>query len=212
MLFTWSSCAAGLSPGFHFLVNFFLWKAQHHGLLSGKCRYLLLTESEDAKPPMPKSPIIRQGTPYTDAAGAVQVATFATAAHVAWDEFWRRRWARKRDSAERAAIFFFFFFLRIQANQCARPTRNKEATRFTLRFLYKVVHKNGRLRKFNRSREIEFNFLTAWTIFMKLGTLVHHVPGYKILPQIFIFLSRDLVMVFQSRKNGVKSSLNFERS
>ena len=27
-----------------------------------------------------------------------------------------------------------------------------------LRFLYKVVHKNGRLRKFNRSREIEFNF------------------------------------------------------
>ena len=35
-----------------------LWKAHHHGLLSGKCRYLLLTESEDAKPPMPKSPII----------------------------------------------------------------------------------------------------------------------------------------------------------
>ena len=26
-------------------------------------------------------------------------------------------------------------------------------------FLYKVVHKNGRLRKFNRSREIGFNFL-----------------------------------------------------
>ena len=59
-------------------------------------------------------------------------ATFATAAHVAWDEFWRRRRERKHDSAERAAIFFFFFFLRIQANQCARPTRNKEATRFTL--------------------------------------------------------------------------------
>ena len=54
-----------------------------------------------------------------------------------------------------------------------------------IRFLYKVVHKNGRLRKFNRSREIEFNFFTAWTIFMKLGTLVHHVPGYKTLPQIF---------------------------
>ena len=64
MLFTWSPCAAGLSPGFYFLVNFFLWKAQHHGLLSGKCRYLLLTESEDAKPPMPKTPIIRQGTLY----------------------------------------------------------------------------------------------------------------------------------------------------
>ena len=56
-----------------------------------------------------------------------------------------------------------------------------------IRFLYKVVHKNGRLRKFNRSREIEFNFLTAWTIFMKLGTLVHHVHGYKFLPQIFYF-------------------------
>ena len=36
--FTWSPCPAGLSPGFHFLVNFFSWKIQHHGLLSGKCR------------------------------------------------------------------------------------------------------------------------------------------------------------------------------
>ena len=52
-------------------------------------------------------------------------------------------------------------------------------------FLYKVVHKIGRLRKFNRSREIEFNFFTAWTIFMKFGTLVQHAPGYKTLPQIF---------------------------
>ena len=52
-------------------------------------------------------------------------------------------------------------------------------------FLYKVVHKIGRLRKFNRSREIEFNFLTAWTISMKFGTLVQHAPGYKTLPQIF---------------------------
>ena len=67
-------------------------------------------------------------------------------------------------------------------------------------FLYKVVHKNGRLRKFNRAWEIEFNLLMAWTIFMKLGTLVHHVHGYKTLPQIFSFLPRDLVMVFQSRK------------
>ena len=79
-------------------------------------------------------------------------------------------------------------------------------------FLYKVVHKIGRLRKFNRSREIEFNFFTAWTISMKFGTLVQHASGYKTLPQIFKFLPRDLVMVFQSRKNGVKSSLNFERS
>ena len=52
-------------------------------------------------------------------------------------------------------------------------------------FLYKVVHKNGRLRKFNRSREIEFNFFTAWTTFMKLGTLVHHVHSYKTMPQNF---------------------------
>ena len=52
-------------------------------------------------------------------------------------------------------------------------------------FLYKVVHKIGRLRKFNRSREIEFNFLTAQTISMKFGTLVQHAPGYKTLPQIF---------------------------
>ena len=56
-----------------------------------------------------------------------------------------------------------------------------------IRFLYKVVHKIGRLRKFNRSREIEVNFFTAWTIFMTLGTLVHHFHGYKMLPQIFNF-------------------------
>ena len=79
-------------------------------------------------------------------------------------------------------------------------------------FLYKVVHKIGRLRKFNRSREIEFNVFTAWTISMKFGTLVQHAPGYNTLPQMFEFLPRDLVMVFQSRKKGVKSSLNFERS
>ena len=35
-----------------------------------------------------------------------------------------------------------------------------------IRFLYKVVHKNGRPRKFNRTREIEFHFFIAWTIFM----------------------------------------------
>ena len=54
-----------------------------------------------------------------------------------------------------------------------------------IRFLYKVVHKNGRPRKFNCSREIKFNFFTDWTIFMKLGTLVHHVYGYKTWPQTF---------------------------
>ena len=47
---------------------------------------------------------------------------------------------------------------------------------------------------------------------MKFGALVQHAPGYKTLPQIFNFLPRDFVMVFESGKNGVKSSLNFERS
>ena len=55
-----------------------------------------------------------------------------------------------------------------------------------LRFLYKVVHKNGRLRKFNRSREIEFNFFTAWTIFTKLGTLLYHVLGDKTFASNFL--------------------------
>ena len=59
---------------------------------------------------------------------------------------------------------------------------------------------------------LNLTFFTAWTIFMKLGTLVHHVPGYKTLTQIFLILPGDLVMVFQSRKNAVKSSRNFERS
>ena len=56
-----------------------------------------------------------------------------------------------------------------------------------IRFLYKVVHKIGRLRKFNRSREIEFNFLTAWTISMKFGTLVQNTPGYKTCLRFFNF-------------------------
>ena len=54
-----------------------------------------------------------------------------------------------------------------------------------LGLLYKVVHKNGRLQKLNRAREIEFNFFTLWAISMKFGPLVLHVPGYKTLPQIF---------------------------
>ena len=50
--------------------------------------------------------------------------------------------------------------------------------------------------------EIEFDFFTAWNIFIKLGTLAHHVHGYNEVPQIFYFLPRDLVMAFQSRKTG----------
>ena len=54
-----------------------------------------------------------------------------------------------------------------------------------IRFLYKVVHKIGRLRKFNRSREIEFNFLTAWTISMKIWHTCSACPWLQNLPQIF---------------------------
>ena len=71
-----------------------------------------------------------------------------------------------------------------------------------LGFIYKVVHKTGRLRKFNRSREIEFNFFTAWTIAMKSCPLVLRAP-YTTLPHIFIF-AQGLVMVFQSRQIGLR--------
>ena len=55
-------------------------------------------------------------------------------------------------------------------------------------FLYKVVHKIGHLRKFNRSSEIEFTFLTAWTTSMKFGTLVQQAPGYKtVASDVLIF-------------------------
>ena len=59
-------------------------------------------------------------------------------------------------------------------------------------FLYKVVHKIGRLRKFNRSHGIEFNFLTAWTISI-LAHLFRMLLATRRLPHI---LPRDLVMVF----------------
>ena len=81
-----------------------------------------------------------------------------------------------------------------------------------LGFQYKVVHKIGRLRKFNRSREIKFNFFTAWSISIKFGTLLQHALWLQNVASDFSILPRDLVMVFQSRKNGVTSSLNFERS
>ena len=63
--------------------------------------------------------------------------------------------------------------------------------------------KIDRLRKFNRTREIEFNFFTAWTICMKRGTLVHHVHGYKILPQIFLnFCLQTWLWSFKVEKRG----------
>ena len=74
-----------------------------------------------------------------------------------------------------------------------------------LGFLYKVVHKIGRLRKFNRAREIEFNFLAAWAIFMKFGTLklVQHAPGYKMVPQSFKFFSKRVLKTKGEREKKV---------
>ena len=48
-----------------------------------------------------------------------------------------------------------------------------------VRFPHKVVHKICHLRKLNRSREIEYNFLTALTFSMKFGTLVQYAPGLR---------------------------------
>ena len=76
------------------------------------------------------------------------------------------------------------FYKKIQRKSSSNVPPNLLAC---IRFLYKVVHKNGCLRKFNRSREIEFNFFTAGTIFMKPGTLVHHVCGYKCCLRFFNF-------------------------
>ena len=59
-------------------------------------------------------------------------------------------------------------------------------------FLYEAGNKIGRLRKFNRSRKIEFSFLTAWSISMK------HAFCNKKLTLIFLFSPRDSVMVFRS--------------
>ena len=78
-------------------------------------------------------------------------------------------------------------------------------------FLYKVVDKNDRLRKFNRACKIELNFLTAYTISMKLGTLVHHVLGYATCLRFLICAKRlNYGLSKSKKKNGVKSSLNFE--
>ena len=56
-----------------------------------------------------------------------------------------------------------------------------------IRFLYKVVPKIGRLRNFNRAREIDFKFSIAWTIFMKLGTFVYHAQSDKACLRFFNF-------------------------
>ena len=51
-----------------------------------------------------------------------------------------------------------------------------------IRFLYKVVHKNGRTRAVSENSialaRLNLNFFSAWTIFMKLGTPVYDFHGY----------------------------------
>ena len=81
-----------------------------------------------------------------------------------------------------------------------------------IRFLCKVVHKIGRLRKFNRVREIELNFFTLLDCLHETWHTCSSRSWLQNLPQNFSFLPRDLVTVFQSWKHGVKSSLNCERS
>ena len=59
-------------------------------------------------------------------------------------------------------------------------------------FVYKVVHKNGRLRKFNRICQIEFKVAQNWILFPKCGVFFcsnHHISyadnGQKKLCGIF---------------------------
>ena len=47
----------------------------------------------------------------------------------------------------------------------------------------------GHLRKFNRAREIEFNFFIVWTIFIKFGTRVYHVHDYKMVASEFLIFA-----------------------
>ena len=46
------------------------------------------------------------------------------------------------------------------------------------------------------------NFLTAWTISMKVGTLVHHVPGYKYWLRFFNFCPGTSFWSFKGEKLG----------
>ena len=72
-------------------------------------------------------------------------------------------------------------------------------------FPYNVVHKIGRLRKFNRARGNEFKSVTTWNIFMKLCTLVHHAHGYKTLSQIFINFAQGLSYSLSKSKQQGKN-------
>ena len=52
------------------------------------------------------------------------------------------------------------------------------------------------------SSELPLSVFVAWTIFMKLGTLVHHVHGYKSYPDFLIFVWGLTYGHSKSKKRG----------
>ena len=71
-----------------------------------------------------------------------------------------------------------------------------------IRFLYKVVHKIGRLRKFNCSSEIEFNFFNRLDYLYETWHTCSSCSWLQNVASDFLFLPRDLIMVFKVEKRG----------
>ena len=59
------------------------------------------------------------------------------------------------------------------------------------------------------SHNVEFHFLSTWDVYLKFGTLVHHVPGATKLASDFLVFALGLSYGLSNSKNGVNSSLNF---
>ena len=75
-----------------------------------------------------------------------------------------------------------------------------------IRFQYKVVHKNGGLRKFNGAREIEFNFFIAWTIVITC----HTCSSFLLLHTFdsdFLFFAQGLSYGLSKSKKGGKITI-----
>ena len=78
-----------------------------------------------------------------------------------------------------------------------------QVARLHMRFLYKVVHKTAVSESSIALGRLNLTFFIAWTIFMKLGTLVHHVYGSKTVLPIFKFLPKGLRYgLSESKKRG----------
>ena len=72
-----------------------------------------------------------------------------------------------------------------------------------IRFLYKVVHKNGRLRKFNRSRENEFNFFYRLDYLYEIWHTCSSCSWLqKIASDFLIFVSGLSYGLSKSKKRG----------